>query len=337
MNKFKKVYGKVLIVDLSYFIHRALHVDSIFKLRGPDGQRSGAVFQVLRMISKEMRLNPGYFPILCSDAGLAPRRVKADPTYKHADERNTQMEVLTEEESDSDYLTQYRTQRNMIIEIMMYAGIPTLRFSQWEGDDLMYILTKISNNSRILTDDRDLLQLVSDNTDVRRPMADEIITKKSLLEENSYDNVYEFVMNKAIIGDGSDNIPGCCKGIGGGTSINLIKLINILKDEYDKDLSFINIENEEEIKNICKENNIKFRKAMLNFNLERYNINLELVDLNKVEVPDNIMESIYLTIDSCRQHVNYFSFAKMLNQMGIKEVSPDEMINMVHDRYELLK
>lgn len=337
MNKFKKVYGKVLIVDLSYFIHRALHVDSIFKLRGPDGQRSGAVFQVLRMISKEMRLNPGYFPILCSDAGLAPRRVKADPTYKHADERNTQMEVLTEEESDSDYLTQYRTQRNMIIEIMMYAGIPTLRFSQWEGDDLMYILTKISNNSRILTDDRDLLQLVSDNTDVRRPMADEIITKKSLLEENSYDNVYEFVMNKAIIGDGSDNIPGCCKGIGGGTSINLIKLINILKDEYDKDLSFINIENEEEIKNICKENNIKFRKAMLNFNLERYNINLELVDLNKVEVPDNIMESIYLTIDSCRQYVNYFSFAKMLNQMGIKEVSPDEMINMVHDRYELLK
>lgn len=337
MNKFKKVYGKVLIVDLSYFIHRALHVDSIFKLRGPDGQRSGAVFQVLRMISKEMRLNPGYFPILCSDAGLAPRRVKADPTYKHADERNTQMEVLTEEESDSDYLTQYRTQRNMIIEIMMYTGIPTLRFSQWEGDDLMYILTKISNNSRILTDDRDLLQLVSDNTDVRRPMADEIITKKSLLEENSYDNVYEFVMNKAIIGDGSDNIPGCCKGIGGGTSINLIKLINILKDEYDKDLSFINIENEEEIKNICKENNIKFRKAMLNFNLERYNINLELVDLNKVEVPDNIMESIYLTIDSCRQHVNYFSFAKMLNQMGIKEISPDEMINMVHDRYELLK
>ena len=337
MNNFKKVYRKILVIDLSYFIHRALHVDSIFKLRGPDGQRSGAVFQVLRMISKEMRLNPGYFPILCSDAGLAPRRVKADPTYKHADERNTQMEVLTEEESDSDYLTQYRTQRNMIIEIMMYAGIPTLRFSQWEGDDLMYILTKISNNSRILTDDRDLLQLVSDNTDVRRPMADEIITKKSLLEENSYDNVYEFVMNKAIIGDGSDNIPGCCKGIGGGTSINLIKLINILKDEHDKDLSFINIENEEEIKNICKENNIKFRKAMLNFNLERYNINLELVDLNKVEVPDNIMESIYLTIDSCRQHVNYFSFAKMLNQMGIKEISPDEIINMVHDRYELLK
>lgn len=177
MNKFKKVYNKLLVIDLSYFIHRALHVDSIFKLRGPDGQRSGAVFQVLRMISKEMRLNPGYFPILCSDAGLAPRRVKADPTYKHADERNTQMEVLTEEESDSDYLTQYRTQRNMIIEIMMYAGIPTLRFSQWEGDDLMYILTKISNNSRILTDDRDLLQLVSDNTDVRRPMADEIIQR----------------------------------------------------------------------------------------------------------------------------------------------------------------
>ena len=337
MNNFEIKYNSLLVIDLSYFLHRALHVDSIFKLRGPDGQRSGAVFQVLRMINKEMRLNPGYFPILCSDAGLSPRRVKADPYYKHADERNTQPEVLTEEDADSDYLTQYRQQRNMLIEIMSYAGIPTLRFSQWEGDDLMYILTKISKKSRILTDDRDLLQLVSDSTDVRRPMADELVTKESLLRENDYKEVFDFVVNKAIIGDGSDNIPGCCKGIGGGTSINLVKLFNVLDEKYDQGLEFIRPENESEIREICKENNIKFRKAMLNFDLKRYITNLELIDLNRVEVPDDIMESIYLNIDSCRASVNYFSFTKMLNHMGIKEISPDELINMVHDRYELLK
>lgn len=329
-------YSSLLIIDLSYFIHRALHVKQIFDLRGPDGQRSGAVFQVLRMINKELKLNPGYFPVLCSDAGLSPRRVKADPYYKHADERNIQPEVLTEEESDLDYLTQYRKQRTMIIEICQYAGIPTLRYSQWEGDDLQYLCTLISKKSRILSDDKDLMQLVSDKTDVRRPMADQLVTKKSLLEENGYSKVYDFVMNKSIIGDGSDNIPGCCKGIGGGTSPSLVRLINLISEEYGYSVTDLNPDNEDLIRKICSENNIKFRKAMLNFNEERYETNLELIDLGKVEFPDAIVEATYKRIDNCRNTVDYFKFAQRLNQMGIKEISPDELISIVSERFSLL-
>lgn len=336
MNNFEIRYNKLLIIDLSYFIHRALHVKQIFDLRGPDGQRSGAVFQVLRMINREMTLNPGYFPVCCSDAGLSQRRVKADPSYKHADERNTDLETLTEEEADNDYLTQYRKQRNMLIETMSYAGIPTLRFTQWEGDDLQYILTKISDRSRILTDDKDLLQLVSDNTDVRRPMADELVTKKSLLESYNYNDVYEFVMNKAIIGDGSDNIPGSCKGVGAGTSINLIRLIEILNN---RNIGFdvLNQSNSDMIKELCKENGLKYRKAMLDFDVNRYNTNIELVDLNLVEVNDDILQSIYSTIDNCRNNVNYFTFVKKLNQLGIREVPADELISNVSERFSALK
>lgn len=332
----KNKYSSLLIIDLSYFIHRALHVKQIFDLRGPDGQRSGAVFQVLRMINKELKLNPGYFPVLCSDAGLSPRRVKADPYYKHADERNTQPEVLTEEESDLDYLTQYRRQRTMIIEICQYAGIPTLRYSQWEGDDLQYLCTLISKKSRILSDDKDLMQLVSDKTDVRRPMADQLITKKSLLEENGYSKVYDFVMNKSIIGDGSDNIPGCCKGIGGGTSPSLVRLINLMSEEYGYNVTDLNPDNEDLIRKICSENNIKFRKAMLNFNEDRYETNLELIDLGRVEFPEEIVNATYRRIDNCRNTVDYFKFAQRLNQMGIREISPDELISLVSERFSLL-
>lgn len=224
----------------------------------------------------------------------------------------------------------------MLIEVMSYAGIPTLRFTQWEGDDLQYILTKISSRSRILTDDKDLLQLVSDDTDVRRPMADELVTKNSLLESHNYTDVYEFVMNKAIIGDGSDNIPGSCKGVGAGTSINLIRLIEIFK-EQGIDFSVLNESNSDKIKEICKDNGLKYRKAMLDFDVNRYNTNIELVDLNLVEVNDDILQSIYSTIDNCRNTVNYFTFVKKLNQLGIREISADELINNVSERFSVLK
>ena len=336
---FTKKYNSLLIVDASYMIHRVLHNKAIFDLRGPSGERTGGVFAFVRTLSKEIRNNPGYFPVLCWDGGLDKRRTEADPNYKNSLERSNHVEVITEEELDSDYLTQYRKQRSLLIQLLSYAGIPSLRFNQGivEGDDLMYILTQISNKSRILTDDRDLLQLVeSGHTDVRRPMADELVTEDSLLKEYGYNEVYDFVINKAIIGDSSDNIPGCCKGIGGGTSINLIKLFYVLDDIGEMGLEYIKPENEKHIRKICEDNGIKFRKAMLNFDLKRYKTNLELIDLGRVKISERVLESIYSIIDSCRQSVDYFSFAKELSRLGIREISPDELILLVHERYEML-
>lgn len=329
--KFEKIYNSLLIVDGSYLIHRVLHNNHLFELRGPDGQRTGGVFGFIRCLNKELKLNPDYFPILCFDGGLDPRRTNADPNYKNAQERSKQVDVVTQEDADSDYLTQYRRQRAMTMELLSYAGIPSLRFNTdiREGDDIIYYLSKICNKGLVLTDDRDMLQLVSDNISVRRPMADELITKDILLQD--YETIYDFIVNKAIIGDGSDSIPGCCKGVSGGTSSQLIKLLKLV------DGSDINIDNEDKIREICELNNIKFRKAMLNFDKERFEINMELVDLNRVVVTENIQKSIISTIDNCRSSVNFFSFSKKLEYLGIKEVDPSLIISTVNERFKYLR
>lgn len=335
LRKYVKKFNNITIIDGSYFLHRSLHVDQIFNLRTNSGIRSGGVFNVLKMINSELRHSEG-FPIVCWDAKLSDRRVQADPDYKHARERSMEHEILTEEQSDNDYLTQYRTQRSMLIDILAYAGIPSLRFDHTEGDDLMYILSKMSKTSKVLTDDRDMLQLITDDCVVRRCMADELYTKERLFEEYKIDSTDDFVMIKSIVGDVSDNIPGCCKGVGGGTAINIVNIFKICtsKDINPREL-FSNLD---ELKSLCKENGIKFFKAYGNFDFDRFNINLELVDLKKVDydVTDFLLQSIVSIIYNCRNNVNYFSFIKKLGELEIHNLNADELINTVSNKYNNL-
>lgn len=327
---------KILVVDGSYLIHRALHQRDLFELRAPNGKRSGGVFQVLRSLNAEMRKNSDYFPIVCWDSKLSKRRVEADPCYKHANERNTNYEILTEEEADNDYLTQYRTQRSMVMQLLAYCGIPSLRFDSWEGDDLMYILSKISEEARVLTDDRDMLQLLSETTTVRRPMANELWTLDSFLKERNFDRISDFVIWKAVMGDGSDNIPGCCKGVGEKSINDFIKLLlNFHYSEPSNHFDFSGYpETVDTMKNYCELIGIKYKKAYLNFNPERFFINLKLVDLRLVDkdVTPELMDSIFSILRDCNRQVNYFSLVKGLGELGIKEISADELLSNVSQR-----
>lgn len=339
MHNYPLTLKKILIIDGSFLIHRALHQRDLFELRSPDtGERSGGIFQFLRSLNYEMKNNSDFFPIVCWDSKLSKRRVSVDPCYKHANERNTNYEVLTEEEADNDYLTQYRTQRSKVIEILNYCGIPSLRFDSWEGDDLMYILSKMAEESRVLTDDRDLLQLLSENTSVYRPMAKELWTLDRFLESRNFESIFDFIVWKAIIGDGSDNIPGCCKGTGEKSVNDFIKLLYTFRDSSDN-WDFSSYPSTiEEMKNWCTSFDIKYKKSYLNFDPERFFINLKLVDLNLVDgdVDDVLIDQITSVLRDCRRQVNYFSLVKRLNSFGIKEVSADELLSKVSQRKDNL-
>ena len=82
--KFDKIFNKVLIIDGSYMIHRSLHIPEVFELKCSSGERTGGIFGFLRTLSSELRICGDYFPVVCFDEGLAPRRLAADPNYKKA-------------------------------------------------------------------------------------------------------------------------------------------------------------------------------------------------------------------------------------------------------------
>lgn len=325
-------FSNLFIVDGSYAIHRSLHVQSVFDLKNSKGVRTGGIFGTLRLINSELRKNPSGYPVVCFDSGLSERRVKTDQFYKKANERNTDLVVLTPEEADIDYVTQYHEQRNKLIDILTYFGVPCLKFVNWEGDDLIYILSKSSDKCTVLTDDRDMLQLLSESCSVRRPMANENWTIRSFLDSRGYDNINDFIIFKSVIGDGSDNIPGSCKGIGEGSICEFIKFIKNFMISMNN-WNFSNYPNtEKDMKDFCTKNNIKYKKAYLNFNKDRFLTNLELVDLNRVEVPDNIFDSIVATISNCRNLVNYFNAIKLLSELEIRDFNVDEFMMRVSTR-----
>ncbi|PID86538.1 MAG: DNA polymerase I [Chloroflexi bacterium] len=136
-----------------------------------------------------------------------------------------------------------RLQIERIREVVQALNIPVLELENYEADD---ILGTVAQQARlhdvpvhIITGDRDLLQLVDDNTRVELPTrgsrppeiydSDRVITKVGVRPD-------QIVDYKAMVGDSSDNIPGV-KGVGSKTAVKLLSEYQTLDAIYD------NIEN----------------------------------------------------------------------------------------------
>lgn len=325
--------NKIQIIDGSFLLHRALHKPDIFDLRNSKGYRTGGIFQFLRMLNTEIRSGGQYFPVVVFDMGLCSRRTTLDPNYKNATERARQdAMVLTPEESDQDYVTQYRKQRNVLSILLPYFGIPAIKFPGYEGDDLMYLLTKMAKESVILTDDRDMLQLLAENVSVRRPMADEFWTLDKFLAETGYTDMYDFVVAKALMGDKSDNIPSSCKGVGDVKVKDMIKIVR----QYHKDAENYLTLNTDILQKLCEKAGVKYHKNYQNWNIIRFTINLGLVDLSLVPMDQQIIDSIKATISNTEHQSSYFKVIQTLASLEISDLDIDSIIREVNLRKSYL-
>ena len=329
------ILKNILILDGSYFLHRGLKQKDLFELRNSNLERTGAIYSFLNMLQKELKLYRGKgYPIICFDEGQSNRRLKLYENYKRHKEKledpeRKPFQEMTEDELDEDYVYQYRTQRRKLIEVLNALGIPSLLFKGTEGDDLMYWLSKHCKNSIVFTDDRDLLQLLSDNCYVRQPMHKIEIHLDEFLKDNDFDTIYDFVKQKALCGDGSDNIPSACKGVGEKFALDCINVYEAL--EKNNQLSVLY--DEKELKKYCNDNGFKYRKAYGNFDKNQYKINLELVDLNKIKDYELNEEKIYDAIRKVYKNNKITDALKLLNDLEIKTID----VNNIFESLSLSK
>ena len=310
------------IFDGSYLLHRQLKQQHLFELRNSELERTGGIFGFLNSLQKEIKLNANYFPIVCWDDSISDRRLALYSNYKgHEDKLNDPdrkpFNMMTEDELDEDYIYNYKLQRKKIIEILTSFGIPSLLFRHTEGDDLMYWLSKHCEKSIVVTDDKDLLQLLSDTCRVRQPMKDKTIKLNSYLEENSYETIDDFVKCKALLGDASDNIPSACFRVGEKTAMDCLKVYYHLKENNKFDI----MKNVDTLKAYCKDNDLPFKSAFVNFNEERYLTNLELVDLKRIQDNELDEEGIYEKIRSVYKNKDIKKPLELLNRYEIKTVN----------------
>lgn len=123
-------------------------------------------------------------------------------------------------------------------ELVKAMGINYYEIDNYEADDIIGTFAEKCNNNKdfdavIISSDKDLLQLITDEVEVKL-----LKTSGSIrMTREEFINTYgiepkRMVDLKALMGDASDNIPGV-KGIGEKTAISLLKEYGTLENLYN--------------------------------------------------------------------------------------------------------
>lgn len=313
----------ILAIDGSYMLHRGLKQPNLWEMRNSELERTGGIYSFLNSLQKELKLSGvNYYPIVCWDDGLSARRLAIHDNYKkhrdHLEDPDRKpFNQMTDDELDEDYVYNYKLQRKKLIEILNSFGIPSLMFKGVEGDDLICWISKHCEKCKILTDDADMIQLLTETCRIRRPMHETELTLNSYLEENEFLKIDEFINKKAFLGDSSDNIPSACYGVGEKFFKEFFKCYMLLKENNQMDV----LKNEKVLKEFCKANDIKFRAAYCNFDENQFLNNLELVDLRKIQDNEIPEEAIYDSIRKVYKNNDIMTSVHLLNKYEIKTIN----------------
>lgn len=329
-------FNRTLLIDGSYILHRQLSVPNQWDMQTINGKRTGGIYGSIRSIYKEIE-KYNYFPIVVFDGGLAPRRLAIYPNYKRNEDKQLLLECKEYEKTeqqilDEAFMREYRTQRKDIIKILHELGIPCIRLENWEGDDLLYILSKMSKDSIIVTDDKDLIQAVTQNENrkcrVWRTMNNEMWDVNTLKQQNL--DAWEYINCKAISGDPSDNIPGVAQGVSKGTALGLYKILESKKPFPTNDT---------ELKSICSELGIQKRSAYLNFNPRQFEINMELMNLQLVDndITEYFEEDLYQEILSEFAYSNERNAAQIMNELEMYSLNSIDIVKRITKLNNYLK
>lgn len=216
-----------MLIDVHSLLNRAFYgMAGRNRLTAPDGLPTGALFAFLNMLSKYRdELRPTHVVSALDMPGETFRHRKFDE-YKKG-----------RSPMPDDLARQVPVAR----EMLEYLGFQPVGMTDYEADDLIGTLSQIGEargmSVKILTGDRDTLQLISDNTSVvllttkRDGSESEVITPDVMMDEYNL-SPSQWVDVKGLMGDASDNIPGV-RGVGQKTAIKLIQEYGSIDGVYE--------------------------------------------------------------------------------------------------------
>lgn len=326
-------FGRVLIIDGSYYLNRALSVKQFWDMTNGKGERIGGIYGFLRsMYSTIQHFN--YYPVVVFDNGISLHRTRIYPEYKHNPEREISKTVeLTEAERLNNFGIQLIEQKNKLIPILQRLGIPVIMEDGYEGDDLIYYVSRLCNDCIVCSEDRDMWQMLSDTCRVYLPKSKILLDRQALTTLYGYDSAYDFVMQKVILGDKSDNIPSCCKGVGEKNVKSLLKIILPLKESLiDNSYDFSVFD----AKVLCELAGVTYKSAYSNFSISQFNINLELICLDKLPKNEELLSEIKSIIKDCTTWINPISVMEQLDELEITDFDVKEIVCSVSNLYSNL-
>jgi DNA polymerase I len=188
---------KLVLVDGSGYLYRAFH--ALPPLQNSRGEPTGAVLGVVNMLNKLCREES---PELIAVVFDAPGRTFRDELFEQYKATRTPM---------PDDL---RSQLQPLLDCVEALGLPLLRISGVEADDVIGTLAKQAAardfDVLISTGDKDIAQIVNDHITLVNTMFDSRLDRDSVKAKFGVwpEQVMDYL---ALIGDDIDNIPGIDK------------------------------------------------------------------------------------------------------------------------------
>lgn len=187
------------------------------------GEPTNAIFGFARLLLDILRKEKPKYLAVSFDRGMSGRE-EVFPEYKSTREK------MPDELS---------SQLTRIEQLVRAFNIPILVLDGYEADDLIgtacaQIATSRDIQARIITGDRDLLQLLTDRVEVQLPQrgGPDRVYDVAAFRDRYEIEPGQLVDLKALMGDSSDNIPGV-RGIGQKTATKLLKQYGNLAAIYE--------------------------------------------------------------------------------------------------------
>lgn len=290
--------GNLYLIDATAFCYRAFY--ALPSLATSFGQPTGAVYGFLTMLNKILReKKPGYLAV-CFDVSRDTFRTKKFTDYKI--NRPPMPDGLS-------------TQIPLIKKIIKAYGITSFEKEGFEADDVIAGLTKKAKEKglsvTIVSSDKDILQLVDEETVVFSPYKDgvSLYDQKGVLERFGV-NPRQISDIITLMGDDIDNIPGV-PGIGEKTASGLIKKFGCLKNLLD------NVESVEPE---------RIKKSII-ANLDRIKLNQELIVLDQELNLDFNLDEIKIKQQDNEELFRlfkYLEFKKLLKNLSFDIESTED-------------
>ena len=217
--------NKLVLIDghaLAYRMYFALPLDAFTT---KDGEPTNATYGFTRTLMELMFADqPPKYLAVSFDVGRTFRDDMFD-AYKGTREKMPD---------------ELRLQIDRIREVVRALNIPVMELDGYEADDVLGTIAKqarpLSVPVHIITGDRDLLQLVDENTAIELPPSryqrqKRIYNEARVIEEYQL-TPKQIVDWKALEGDKSDNIPGVA-GVGKKTAVRLLNEYKTLDAIYE--------------------------------------------------------------------------------------------------------
>lgn len=286
MNK-----STLFLIDTSSYLFRAYH--ALPYLSTSKGMPTNAILGFTNMLLKVLREYRPEYIVAVLDSKEPPFREKIFAEYKAL--RPPMPEDL-------------KVQIPHVLELIKALGIKTIEKSGYEADDLIATIVEMTKNSGIrivvVTGDKDMYQLVSENVFILDTMKDIMVTPEGVKKRFGVPSsqIPELL---ALIGDSSDNIPGV-RGIGIKTAQKLLNefgsIENILKN--------INSIKQDSLRQALTESDeqLKVNKLLINLNKE-IDIQFNLEDYKQGEIDRSALKKLFIE----------YEFYRLLREFGLEE------------------